>query len=244
MRIRRWIANHRLVDDLVAGLDENGQPYSDAMILSGIAGAYFAGMDTVAATMSFMLYAVLKTPGLRDRLVAEVDAVWESNSGLTPAALRKMDVLHSTALETLRLYPIAPFTPRTSMKDFEFEGHFVPAGTEVYVANALTHLLPEYYPNPEVFDVDRYARPDRPNAATRPPLLLGRAHLPRRRRGRSANHDTHRHAAAHGKHDLGAARRRDDLREPAAKSRSRLRIPVRGAAQAAVMVFRRGKAHW
>jgi len=152
----------RLVDDLVAGLDENGQPYSDAMILSGIAGAYFAGMDTVAATMSFMLYAVLKTPGLRERLVAEVDAVWESDSGLTPAALRKMDVLHSTALETLRLYPIAPFTPRTSMKDFEFEGHYIPAGTEVYVANALTHLLPEYYPNPEVFDIDRYARPDQP----------------------------------------------------------------------------------
>jgi len=48
------------------------------------------------------------------------------------------------------------------MKDFEFEGHYIPAGTEVYVANALTHLLPEYYPDPEVFDVDRYARPDQP----------------------------------------------------------------------------------
>lgn len=152
----------RLIDDLVAGVDENGRPYSDAMIMSGIAGAYFAGMDTVASTLSFMLYSALKVPGLLERLHAEIDGVWESEGGLTPAALRKMDVLHATALETLRLYPIAPFTPRTSTKAFEFEGYTVPAGSEVYVANGIPHLLPEFFPDPEVFDVDRYSRPDQP----------------------------------------------------------------------------------
>jgi cytochrome P450 len=149
----------RLIDDMVAAVDENGKPYSDAVVKTVIAGAYFAGMDTVAATMSFMLYAALKVPGLLDRLLAEVDAVFDGG-GLTPGALRKMEVLHNTALETLRLYPIAPFTPRTVIKAFEFEGYSFPVGTEVYVANALPHFLPEFFPDPEVFDVDRYSRPD------------------------------------------------------------------------------------
>lgn len=151
----------RLVDDLVASVDENGKPYSDSAIMTGIAGAYFAGMDTVAATLSFMLYSALKVPGLLDRLLAEIDAVFDGD-GLTPAALRKMDVLHNTALETLRLFTVTPFTPRTVSKAFDFEGFHFPVGTEVYVANALPHLLPEYFPNPDVFDVDRYSRPDQP----------------------------------------------------------------------------------
>lgn len=148
----------RLLDDLIAAVDENGEPYSEEVLLAGITGSYFAGMDTVASTISFMLYAALKVPGLKDRLLAEVDAVFDNPEGLTPSALRNMDVLHNTALETLRLYPVTPFTPRVVVKAFDFEGYHFPVGTEVYIANTLTHLLPDYFPNPEVFDVDRHTR--------------------------------------------------------------------------------------
>ncbi|MBE2270385.1 MAG: cytochrome P450 [Anaerolinea sp.] len=149
----------RLVDDLIAAVDENGKPYSDDTVMTGIAGAYFAGMDTVASTLSFMLYAILSQPELTARLQAEIDAVFE-NGGLTPEALRKMEVLHNAALETLRVYTVTPFTPRTVVKAFDFEGYHFPVGTEVYIANAIPHFLPEYFPNPETFDVDRYERPD------------------------------------------------------------------------------------
>ncbi|MFN8530845.1 MAG: cytochrome P450 [Anaerolineae bacterium] len=148
-----------LVDDLLNAVDENGQPYSEGMILASITGAYFAGMDTVASTASFMLYSVLKVPGLLERIRSEVDEAFASG-GLTPEKLRGMDVLHNTAMETLRMYPVAPFTPRTVTKAFDFEGYHFPVGTEVYVANGVPHYLPEFFVNPEVFDVDRYSRPD------------------------------------------------------------------------------------
>lgn len=148
-----------LVDDLLASTDENGDAYSEEMVLTSIIGGYFAGMDTVASTASFMLYAVLKQPGLLERVRAEVDPIFDEGA-LTAESLRQMPVLHHTAMETLRVYPVAPFTPRTVIKDFEFGGYPFREGTEVFVGNAVTHALEEYFPNPEQFDIDRYDRED------------------------------------------------------------------------------------
>jgi cytochrome P450 len=150
-----------LIDDLMAATDENGRPYSDAMLKTVIIGGFFAGLDTVAATASFMTYAILKTPGLKARVLEEVDRVFDSG-GLTPDALRNMDVLHHTAIETLRYYPIAPFTPRTVAQAFTFAGYTFQPGTEVMFAQTVTHFLPEHFPNPHTFDIDRYAQPDAP----------------------------------------------------------------------------------
>ena len=148
-----------LIDDLLSSTDENGSPYSDQTVLTAIVGGYFAGMDTVASTASFMLYSVLKVPGLLERLREEVDGVFD-NGGLKAESLRQMPLLHNTAMETLRMYPVAPFSPRTVVQPFEFGGYQFAAGTEVFVGNAVTHALEEYFPNPEIFDIDRYDRAD------------------------------------------------------------------------------------
>lgn len=149
----------RLIDDLAAALDENGRPYSDDTLTTAIIGGYFAGMDTVASTAAFMLGVIISRPDLHARVRAEVDAAFDGG-GLTPETLRDMPVLHHTAMETLRLYPVAPFTPRTVVQPFEFGGYTFPVGVDVYVGNAITHLLPEFFPDPDVFDIDRYDRPD------------------------------------------------------------------------------------
>lgn len=150
-----------LVDDLLASADENGNAYSEEMLLTSIMGGYFAGMDTVASTASFMLYAVLKQPGLLERVRAEVDPIFDKGA-FTAEALRQMPILHHVAMETLRMYPVVPFSPRTVVKDFEFGGYWFREGTEVFVGNTVTHALEEYFPNPDRFDVDRYDREDHP----------------------------------------------------------------------------------
>ncbi|MDX2160001.1 MAG: cytochrome P450 [bacterium] len=153
-----------LFDDLLAAVDENGKPYSEKMLNASVIGSYFAGMDTISSTISFLLASLLMRPQLLERVLVEVDTAFE-NGGITPEALRKMDTLHHAAMETLRLYPAAPFTPRTVTESFEFNGYVFPKDTEVYIANCVTHYLPEFYPNPHEFDPDRYDRPDHPKTA-------------------------------------------------------------------------------
>ena len=78
----------------------------------------------------------------------------------TVDGLRHMDVTHRIAMETLRMYPVAPAVPRKVLNSFEFGGYTIPVGEQVFVATTVPHYLPEYYPNPEQFDIDRYL-PDR-----------------------------------------------------------------------------------
>ena len=118
---------------------------------------YVAGLDTVANTLGSALYALLKNPDVMARLKAEVDSV----GVLDEAALRNMPVLRGVMLETLRLYPINVSAMRTANKDFDFAGYHIPEGTMLFCASAVTHFMPEFYPDPYKFDIDRFEPPRR-----------------------------------------------------------------------------------
>jgi cytochrome P450 len=133
-------------------------------------GTFFAGMDTVTGTCSFMLYAILKTPGLLAQVQTEIDEAFSGGS-LDPRYLKTMPVLHAVAQETLRRYPVALMMPRTAGQPFEFAGYRVEFGTRVFLATGLTHFLPEYFPDPERFDIRHFtadARKGRPANAFAP----------------------------------------------------------------------------
>jgi cytochrome P450 len=147
-----------LVDDLLAAVDWNGNPLQDDDLLAATIGPFFAGMDTVANTMGFMMYAILKHPDVYEHIEAEVD---EHFANGVPAwrDLPKMETLYAATIETLRRYPVAPLTPRGVKKSFTFAGRRIEAGQEVIIVNGLTHFLPEYFPDPWKFDVGRYQAP-------------------------------------------------------------------------------------
>ena len=119
-------------------------------------GPLTAGLDTVANTCAFMLYELLKRPDLREQVIAEADALFDQGMP-TVSELRQLDILHRTAMETLRLYPLAPvMSLRTVANSFEFEGYKVSAGETLLIGFTVPHRMSEYFPNPERFDIDRY----------------------------------------------------------------------------------------
>src|SRR5205085_9676667 len=61
--------------------------------------------------------------------------------------------------EAGRLYPPVINVPRGVVKDFEFAGYRVPAGTSMRLALAASHRLPHIFTNPDLFDPDRFAPP-------------------------------------------------------------------------------------
>lgn len=147
-----------LIDDLLAARDADDQPFDEnALVVSAIA-PFFAGIDTVANTLTFMLYALLKHPAALARVTAEAEAMFAEGIPRLHA-LKELKALYGATLETLRLYPVAAFTPRSAVKPFEFAGHRVEQGAEVLVANGVTHRLGQFFPDPDVFDIDRYSEP-------------------------------------------------------------------------------------
>ncbi len=130
-------------------------PETDMMV--AFLGPYLAGLDTSATVCAFMLHALLTHPELHAQMTAEVDA-WFDRGALTARSLRELDVTHRIALETLRMYPIVPAIPRVVTNAFEFGGYEVPAGSRVLIGNTVPHHLPEYFPDPGRFDIERYGR--------------------------------------------------------------------------------------
>ena len=118
----------------------------------------FAPVDTMAHSIAFMFYELLKDPDLLRQAQAEADALFAQGMP-TVQGVQQLDVIKRAYMETLRLYSVVPRTVRTVSNSFEFSGCTVPAGQQVILEFTLAHYLPAYFPNPERFDVDRFAPP-------------------------------------------------------------------------------------
>ena len=78
--------------------------------------------------------------------------------------------------EAMRLIPPVISLPRRALRDFEFAGYRLPAGTRVNTSIIFTHHMAEHWPEPERFDPRAFPRripaaaiasPSRPSAAAR-----------------------------------------------------------------------------
>ena len=155
---RRRDAAPDLIDDLLELHRADPAFLPEADLRPSVLGPFIAGLDTMAGVCSFMLYSILKHPEVLERMTAEADAVF-ANGGPTVQDIRKLDVTHRAALETMRMYPTAPALPRTVSNSFELGGYRLHAGENVLMAVSVPHYLPRYFPDPERFDIDRYAPP-------------------------------------------------------------------------------------
>lgn len=115
---------------------------------------YIAGIETVANTCAFVLYGILKHPEVKEQVVAEVDEFFAGTP--TAKGLARLDVTRRATMEAMRLWPAAPVLFRTAANSFDFGGYHVPAGTPLFIPHVATHHLPQHFPQPERFDIDRY----------------------------------------------------------------------------------------
>ncbi len=146
-----------IVDDALALATEHPEVYSETRLAYVGLGPLLAGLETVARTNSFMLYALLTNPNVLRRVQDEVDAAFAQGS-LNWDILKSMAATRGAAMETLRMYTGGGFGAIVA-KPFTFAGYRLEPGDEVFVAMTVPHFLPELFPEPETFDIDRYAEP-------------------------------------------------------------------------------------
>ena len=144
-----------LIDDLLDLHESVPSFLSEADLKVSVLGPFIAALHTVASTCSFMLHALLRNPELLAAARAEADALFADGE---PAwsDVEKVDVLHRTALETMRMYPAVPMLARSVTNTFEFAGCRIEAGEAVFAATSVPHYLPECFPEPDRFDIERY----------------------------------------------------------------------------------------
>ncbi len=127
---------------------------NDAIV--ALIGPFLAGLDTAANVTSTLLFHVLADAELQRDIMAEADQAFAAGVP-TRQSLARMTKTRWAAMEALRMYNPAPGQFRLVTEDFEFLGYPIPVGTRCLVAHTVTHYLPEFFPDPRRFDIERYA---------------------------------------------------------------------------------------
>lgn len=147
-----------MIDDVMRETAQYPEAYRQAILEHVALGPMLAGIDTVANSLSFMLYALLAHPEALRRVQAEVDAA-RSQGMLSWEQLKQMPELQGAMMETLRRYPVAGGNRARVARPLTLGGYRLEAGQDVEVAMTVPHFLEELYSNPLQFDLDRFRPP-------------------------------------------------------------------------------------
>ena len=79
----------------------------------------------------------------------EIWTMLGAKPSLVPQALR----------EVMRYHPRSLSTSRETLEDVELEGFFIPKGEAIFPNIGAAHWNPNYFPNPEEFDIYRPEKP-------------------------------------------------------------------------------------
>lgn len=140
-------------DDLLNLLLESGLPLR--RVRDEATTFMLAGHETTANALAWMWYLLALNPEARERMLAEVDAV-VGDRRPTVQDLAQMPWTTACFQEAMRFYPPAWTIPRTAIADDVVGGHHISKGTTVIVPIHAIHHDPRFWPDPEVFDPERF----------------------------------------------------------------------------------------
>ena len=144
----------------------HGRLLTKAELLSHLTFTIAASFDALSSGTISTLFYLAKNPEWQDRVRDELLGQIPNLHEIGLAQLQSCPMSEWAVKEALRLNAAAPVLWRRALRDVEFEGYRLPAGTVTGVNPMLTHLLPSVWGNPEAYDPARFS-PDRARARHR-----------------------------------------------------------------------------
>ncbi|KAK8738037.1 hypothetical protein OTU49_004365, partial [Cherax quadricarinatus] len=143
--------------DLLLEYSEQQTTLSDDDLREEVDTFMFEGHDTTAAAINWSLYLIGCYPEIQARVDEELQSIFgDSERPVTMDDLREMKYTENCIKEALRLFPSVPFLARDLKEEVVIDNYRIPAGTTVMVMTYCLHRDPAQFPNPEVFDPDRF----------------------------------------------------------------------------------------
>ncbi|XP_043284697.1 cytochrome P450 9e2-like [Venturia canescens] len=127
---------------------------------------FFGGFESVATVMCLVAHEIALASEVQNKLQREIDEVLAERTSqkcATYEVINGMQYLDAVVNETLRLYPINLFLERVCTKSFELPPALpgskpvtIEPGQSVWYPTFSVQRDPKYYPNPKIFDPERF----------------------------------------------------------------------------------------
>ncbi|GFS61343.1 cytochrome P450 4c3 [Nephila pilipes] len=165
LKIKRRLA----LLDLLLDLHFKDESFTLDDVAEEVDNFMFAGHDTTSSGLSWALYMLGIYPEIQQKVHQEIDDVLgdDDDRPITLDDIKNLKYLDCVLKESRRLWPPTPFIARDLEEDVVIDGCLVPKGTSCGILIYMLHRDPEVFPNPEVFDPNRFLLE---NAAGRHPF--------------------------------------------------------------------------
>ncbi|KAK5641369.1 hypothetical protein RI129_009916 [Pyrocoelia pectoralis] len=137
--------------------DSSGEKFTRSEIVSNIAILLLAGYETTSNALTFCLYELASDVTLQETLRSEINTL-DSNPSYDDIA--SLSLLNKCVNETLRKYPLGTVYTRECTKTFHVPNSniILEKGAHVYIPIRGIQWDPEYFPDPETFNPERFSK--------------------------------------------------------------------------------------
>ncbi|XP_019856590.1 PREDICTED: probable cytochrome P450 12c1, mitochondrial [Amphimedon queenslandica] len=119
-----------------------------------------AGLDTTAATVSFILYELAKHPEVQEKVYQQMQSVMDDDEDIDGSSLHKLPYLGLIIKEAQRLYSVTNFPTRLLDHDIELLGYHIPAKVPILGVMEAMSQDPMLFKDPQKFNPDRWTTDD------------------------------------------------------------------------------------
>ncbi|XP_036147957.1 cytochrome P450 6k1 [Monomorium pharaonis] len=136
-------------------------------LMAQAASFFSAGFDTSAVPTAFALYELALQPDIQSKLRKEIhEALNNSDGNITyDMIISSLPYMDMVIAEALRKYPPLGFLNRKAMQTYKIPNSnlVLEKGTPVYIPMLGLHYDPQYFPDPDKFDPERFSEENKRN---------------------------------------------------------------------------------
>ncbi len=148
--------DHDLLNMLLESrYEDTGEPMTDERLLDEMLILFIAGHETTANALAWTWYLLDQHPMAVDKIREEAAGFFDEK--ITLESIRKLEYTGRVVNESMRMYPPAWITDRIALEDTELLSDHLKKGDTVLPFIYGLHRNPAYWPNPDIFDPDRFS---------------------------------------------------------------------------------------
>ncbi|CAB3239054.1 unnamed protein product [Arctia plantaginis] len=165
-------AGFATVEESAVGAKTTNRVWTDDDLIAQAVLFFVAGFETASSGMSFLLYELASNPDVQDRLAKEIRDHHHKNGGKFDLnSMQNMTYLDMVTSELLRMWPPGIALDRQCTKDYNLgrpnknadKDFIIRKGTGVGIPAIAFHRDPQYFPNPDKFDPERFSEENKHN---------------------------------------------------------------------------------
>jgi cytochrome P450 len=134
---------------------------SDTQLRDEVMTIFLAGHETTANALTWTFYLLSQYPEVERKLHEELRSVLGDASAArlpTIEDISKLEYTEQIFRESMRLYPPAWTLGRQVLTNYAIDKYEIPKGSIILMSQYVMHHNPRYFPDPEVFEPDRWTK--------------------------------------------------------------------------------------